>query len=274
MMSSSNIIKADKFADPSIQEYRYETLENQLTRSVRVFESDGFVPMMYGSGSGPSSLPLLNNLADEDYEAVQDESGETGGEIPPDITEDELLQRVQESYDRGFEEGQRQAERGLDNVFKALRGGVSEIFDLRRRLLRDSEEDLLKLSILVARKIVQQEIAQDRGILAKVVASAIDGISERDDIVVRLNPEDYKQVTTHKQHYLNNLNAERPINLKPDEAVSFGSCIIETVMGEIDARLETQLEEIYKRLIDERVGPVSISHTILNDKEQHAYEES
>jgi flagellar assembly protein FliH len=274
MMSSSNIIKAARFADPSIQEYRYESLGNQVTRSIRVFESHGFVPMMYGAGSESLSLQLQNNPADEGYETGQDENGETRGVFPPGITEDELLQRVQESYDRGFEEGQRQAERGLDNVFKALRGGVSEIFELRRRLLRDCEEDLLKLSILVARKVVQQEIAQDRGILAKVVASAIDGISERDDIVVRLNPEDYRQVTTHKQHNLNNLNAERPISLKPDEAVSFGCCIIETVMGEIDARLETQLEEIYKRLIDERVGPISISHTILNDKEQHAYEES
>jgi flagellar assembly protein FliH len=245
-----------------------------VTRAVRVLASDGFVPMMYGAGLNLSSLPHLNNRVDEDCRAVQDESSEIMGETLLGITEDELLQRVQDAYDRGLEEGQRQAERGLDNVFKALRGGVSEIFDLRRRLLRDSEEDLLKLSILVARKIVQQEIAQDRGILAKVVAAAIDGLSERDDIVVRLNPEDYRQVTTHKQHYLNNLNAERPINLKPDDAVSFGSCIIETVMGEIDARLDTQLDEIYKRLIDERVGPISITHTILSDKEQHAYEES
>ena len=273
-MSSSNIIKADKFADPAIQEYRYETLQNHMTRSDRVFESNGFVPMVCGSGSRPSTLPLQNNHTDEESGAVLDECGETGGELHPGITEAELLQRVQESFGRGFEEGQRQAERGLDNVFKALRGGVSEIFDLRRRLLRDSEEDLLKLSILVARKIVQQEIALDRGILAKVVAAAIDGISERDDIVVRLNPEDYRQVTTHKQHYLNNLSAERPISLKPDETVTCGSCIIETVMGEIDARLDTQLEEIYKKLVDEQAGHIGNSHTILNDKEQHAYEES
>jgi flagellar assembly protein FliH len=230
--------------------------------------------MVHGVGAGPSSVPLLNSFADQDYDAMQGECEETAVAIPSGISEEELLQRIQDAYDKGVEEGQRLAERGLDNVFKALRSGVSEIFDLRRRLLRDSEEDLLKLSILVARKIVHQEIAQDRGILAKVVAAAIDGISERDDIVVRLHPEDYRQVTTHKQHYLNNMNAERPISLKADEAVSFGCCIIETVMGEIDARLETQLEEIHKRLIDERVAPLSIAHTILNDKEQHAYEES
>ena len=62
MMSSSNIIKADMLAESSIQEYRYEALQNQVTRAARVLASDGFVPMMYGAGSNPSSLPHLNNL--------------------------------------------------------------------------------------------------------------------------------------------------------------------------------------------------------------------
>jgi flagellar assembly protein FliH len=269
-MSSSRIIKYGEATDTPILEYQYEIIQDQPVQSEPWPDSDGFVPLVTVLGFDSPSVQLLCDVADEGNDAVEEECAETTEEVQVGISEDELLQRVQESYERGFEEGQRQAERGLANVFKSLREGISEVINLREQILRDCEEDLLKLSIIVARKIVHQEITQDRSILAKVVTAAIDVTSESDDIIVRLNPEDYKLVTSNKLNYLNGSCGERPLNLKPDEAVSFGGCIVDTVMGEIDARLETQLEEVHKRLMEERAGLTGVSHDILNDEEPYA----
>jgi flagellar assembly protein FliH len=268
-MSSSKIVKSGKETDISILEYQYEVLNSHPVQPDPRPVIDGFVPLLGILGLESSPDQLICDDADDGNDGMEEEIPEITDEVQAGISEDELLQRVQESYDRGFEEGQRQAERGLANVFKSLREGISEIINLREQILRDSEEDLLKLSILVAGKIVRQEITQDRGILAKVVTAAIDSASESDDIVVRLNPEDYKLVTSQKLHYLNGLSGERTLNLKPDDTVSFGGCIIDTVMGEIDARLETQLEEIRKRLMEERGGHVGVSHDILNNEEPY-----
>lgn len=269
-MSSSKIIKSGNVMDTSVLEYQYEILNNLPVQSDPRPDIDGFVTLISTLGLEPSPAQLCCDVADDENESIEEESPETTDEVQVGISEDELLQRVQESYDRGLEEGQRQAERGLTNVFKSLRDAISGVINLREQILRDCEEDLLKLSILVAGKIVRQEITQDRGILAKVVTAAIDSASESDDIVVRLNPEDYKLVTSQKLHYLNGLSGERALNLKPDDTVSFGGCIIDTVMGEIDARLETQLEEIQKRLMEERSGLIGVPHDILNDEEPYA----
>jgi hypothetical protein len=45
-------------------------------------------------------------------------------------------------------------------------------------------------------------------------------------------------------------------------------------MGEIDARLETQLEEIYNHLLEERDARASLSQNLISDREQRAYDES
>jgi hypothetical protein len=45
-------------------------------------------------------------------------------------------------------------------------------------------------------------------------------------------------------------------------------------MGEIDARLESQLDEIHKRLLEDRGGIPVFSQSILKDAEKYAYEES
>jgi hypothetical protein len=45
-------------------------------------------------------------------------------------------------------------------------------------------------------------------------------------------------------------------------------------MGEIDARLEKQLDEIYKRLTEERGELIEYSRKPANNREPYAYDEN
>ena len=42
------------------------------------------------------------------------------------------------------------------------------------------------------------------------------------------------------------------ISIKPDESVTVGGCVVETLTGQVDARVESQVEEIFNRLMQER----------------------
>jgi flagellar assembly protein FliH len=273
MMFLSRVIKSGAIDDQSVRDFRFEILENEVLSPVAVAGDEGFVPFSYCSGIIDSSTDSTNDgvscgRESDDENRVPDEASQPG------ITEEELTEKVRESFETGFEEGQRQAERGLSNVFKSLRRAIDEVTSLREQIFRESEEDLLRLSILVARKIIQQEISEDRRILTRIVAAALENAAERDDVVVRLNPEDYRLVTTHRQHYLQGIGDGRDLNMKPDDTVSQGGCVIDTVMGEIDARLESQLDEIHKRLLEDRGGMPVFSQSVLKDVEKYAYEES
>jgi len=168
------------------------------------------------------------------------------------MSEEELNSRLHEAFEKGLAEGKNLAERGLFNVFKALRTASEGLHTLREKILRESEDELLNLIIMVARKVILKEVSQDHGILSKVVQNAIAGLSERDEITVHLNPEDYALVTTgHDDLLRKELTSDR-MTLKPDPTVLSGCCTIDTDMGTIDASIDAQLDEIYRRLLEER----------------------
>lgn len=210
----------------------------------------GFVPLSLGSGHAGHGLP---DPAASVAEAPEPAMPSLEGMIV--LSEEEFQAKVDELYRNGMEEGRRQAERGLANVFKSLRDGVTALTGLRSRLLKESEEDLLRLAVMIARKIVQREIAQDPAILAAIIAAAVGGGAERDRVVVRLNPGDYGVVAANRQTFLAGIGDDAPITFTPDETVGPGGCLVETATGTVDARIESQLDEIYRTLLEERSVP-------------------
>lgn len=168
------------------------------------------------------------------------------------MTEDELNRCLQEAFDNGLAEGKNLAERGLLNVFRALRSASEGIHTLREKVLRESEDELLNLIVMVARKVILREVSQDNGILSEVVQHAIAGLSERDAITVRLNPDDYALATTGRDEVLRKELTSDRMSLKSDPTVLPGCCMIDTDMGTIDASIDAQLDEIYRRLLEER----------------------
>jgi flagellar assembly protein FliH len=126
-------------------------------------------------------------------------------------------------------------------------------------MLRESEEDLLKLTVLVAKKIIQQELVQQPEILAKIISAAISSVTELDRVSVRLNPADYSVVNSDRQTYFGNLGDETHILLSPDESVEPGGCMVDTNTGTVDARIETQLDEIYRQFLEKRIA---VSETV------------
>jgi flagellar assembly protein FliH len=173
-----------------------------------------------------------------------------------EISEDDLNQRISNSFDAGLKEGKELAERGLVNVFRALRASSEALHNLRDKIFREAEDELISLIMAVARKVIIQEITQDRSILAGVVQNAIAGLSAREEITVRLNPEDFQLVTSGRDELLHKELLNERFLLMPDPSVAAGFCLVDTVMGTIDATLDGQMDQIYRTLLEQRTVAV------------------
>ena len=237
-MSSSRIIKFQPDGNnESMPSFTFRPIGQAAPDSQGV---GGFVPM------GLFDTSELSGYVKEIKEEIPD----------PDsvlIKEEELQRQLNQAFENGLAEGKNLAERGLFNVFRALRTASEGIHNLRDKVLRESEDELLNLIIMVARKVILREVAQDRGILSEVVQNAIAGLSERDEITVRLNPDDYALATTGRDDILHKELASDRMRLKPDPTVLSGCCMIDTDMGTINASIDAQLDEIYRRLLEERI---------------------
>ena len=235
-MSSSKIIKMADRSGTGVSEFSFRNIG----------QSGGLAPAEQGTGG---FVPMaLFQVGDS-----QDQAIDAG---PPviEMSEEDLNQRTSDAFNSGLKEGKELAERGLVNVFRALRSSSETIHNLRDKVLRESEDELINLVMLVARKVIIHEVTQDRTILAGVVQNAIAALSAREEIVVHINPDDYLLVTSGHDQLLHHELINERLLLKPDPTVSSGFCLVETEMGTVDASLDGQLEQIYRSLIEQRTA--------------------
>jgi len=245
-MSLSRVIKSGNCGERPVAAYSFDNFQS---RPVQGFHGggNGFMPFFAEGGSPPPADDVQESFADTSFAEGVDESS---GMLM--ISEEELDNRIQEAYARGVEEERKQADEDLAGICSALTAAVSIVSKLRERIVKESEEELLKLSFMVAKKIIRQEIKQDRQIMTLMVGEALREFPEHHDIVLCLHPEDYKVISSNRELFLSGVGEERLITLKSDEAMTLGGCVVESSAGIIDARIEAQLDEIYRNLIEER----------------------
>lgn len=227
-MFSSRIIKG---GEESPRPYVLEPLAEVLP----VPDQELFRPVALGGG------------ADREREEPQE------AEAPPvpSIPEEEALLRVAEAHAEGVREGREEARRELAGVSGALATALLETAELRGKLMQEAEEDLLKLSVAIARKVMQRELATDPRVLTGLVRGALEAASVSDEVVVRLNADQYPLVAECRE-FQELAGGERSVTFKGDPQLPYAGCLVETARGVTDAGLDAQLEEILRRLLEEK----------------------
>jgi flagellar assembly protein FliH len=257
----SKVIKQSDVAEHQICNVNFEVLldnEPAAEGAARAYlEADGFRPLFFNDAIGPvgeEDRPSSGESLAETGDETTEETDEPSVDEAKRISEAEIQKLVAEAYARGIEEGRLSAERGLANVFKSLREGLGNLVELKEKVLRESEGDMLALAIMIARKIIMQEVRTDSQILARVVAATVCCCSEQDKITIRLNPDDFQKVSSNRQRFLGEADDGR-IALASDDSIEAGGCLVETPTGMVDARISAQLDEVFARCLEERGIP-------------------
>ena len=124
---------------------------------------------------------------------------------------------------------------------------------MRVLLLKDCEDDLLRLAIMLSERIIRQEITLNRKILARIVADVVENLAGKDGLVISFNPEDYRIIFDNRYLDQAGIAGMSQIDVKSDENVTLGGCLVETSSGQVDGQIEAQLAELFNQLTEERV---------------------
>ncbi|RLB21359.1 MAG: hypothetical protein DRG71_08440, partial [Deltaproteobacteria bacterium] len=138
----------------------------------------------------------------------------------------------------------------LEETAKRLEALIENLSELKSRLYRESEEEILRLSIEIARKIVQRELSLDGEAVLRTIRKAVDFLNERTSIKVLVNPADMEKVKETLPELRTGKKIEN-IELIEDPSVARGGCILQTGFGTINATIEDQLAAIAEELEDE-----------------------
>lgn len=151
----------------------------------------------------------------------------------------------------GRAEGQRQAAAQIDPLLTRLLRTIEDLSATRDAFRKQAEDDVIRLALGIARRILRRELAVDATSLAGLIRVALDKIDARELHRVRVSPEDQPAIAAG----LEALGLPRRIEVIADRTLERGAALFETSRGTLDASLDTQLDQIergFLELLDRR----------------------
>jgi flagellar assembly protein FliH len=158
--------------------------------------------------------------------------------------------RARAAYNQGLAAGeaaaQQRAQQKLDPVLHGLNSMIAELASLRKRVRAEAEDDAVKLSIAIARRVLYRELSTDPEAILGLVIAAFQKLNVRETHRLRVSPPDAAMMQEHRTK----LQIPPGLEISPDASLAAGSAIFETSRGDLDASIETQLAEIDRGLTD------------------------
>lgn len=131
---------------------------------------------------------------------------------------------------------------------------AAQLFDvakLRVDLTLRAEREATQAVLLVAAELLGTTLQAEPEKIASLLRPHLTRMRRAQQIVLRLHPEDHAYLQKHP-HLLTQLSEQQQLEgrleLRSDASLSRGGCVIETNLGELDARVETRLNMMAKAL--------------------------
>jgi type III secretion protein L len=119
----------------------------------------------------------------------------------------------------------------------------------RRRLLESQESEIVRLSVRVARKIIGEELRTHPETIVSIVREALESVRRERMLTIQVHPDLADEVRSRLDRLEKLVGGGRQIQVIAEASVEPGGCIIESELGVIDARLETQLRCLEEALL-------------------------
>ena len=165
------------------------------------------------------------------------------------ITESQLKRLQQEAYAKGHADGLQSVSKNVAAKLDVLAAVTKTIPQIKKDILNKGEQQMVKLALAIAEKILHQEVLTRKEIIMEVLKGALKNITETDGMKIRLNPQDFRYMMEVKKDFLQSFEGIRNIVFEEDASIKKGGAVVETMFGEVDARLESQLKEIQSAML-------------------------
>lgn len=223
---------------------RFEMESFESPSLSRETDKPDFISLQAGGETKPDFIPLEhsgdNYKKRKEAEDIVKEAQEKGA----------LLER--EAYEKGFAQGEKD---GLDlgekkalKVVENIENFFTEMSNLRKEILKQYERQILELIFSIAKKIIHHQIGSDEKAIEDTVLKALHLAVEKSKIALRVNPEDFDYVERLRPEFFAKFKELKSIVVTSDPSITRGGCFLETPYGDVDARIETELEMIYQCL--------------------------
>jgi len=160
---------------------------------------------------------------------------------------------IHQAREQGLKEGLQKRE-SFERMLQDRYVSAIQTFELMNATLRDmARHEALELGIVLARRIIQNEVQTNPQQLIDMVKRAMNSAVGKNELSIRLNPEDHQRVAQAFGDVTPQFSGIAAVYLVPDAAIEQGGCMVETDMEKIDLSLGRQLSQMKKAIEEEEV---------------------
>ncbi len=172
--------------------------------------------------------------------------------------EDQMQLQIHNAYERGYSEGYRKA---VNELEKKYDDGLNQKYDEFNNIMNSVEAKLTEyddsfdkvvceLAFVVAEKIVRDSVERHSAI-NQILSESMKKVLGANSVIIKLNSTDLNNLNNESKSLLNDASYSK-IKFEADDTIDAGGCLIETDIGNVDARISTQLKEL-KKILDQKV---------------------
>jgi flagellar assembly protein FliH len=174
--------------------------------------------------------------------------------IETEREEDYFKKQLEQNYEEGHLAGQKEAVENLEKDYSNRLQKKVEYMDKVLKVCNTKlsdydkafDEIVIRLSLTIAERIVKREILQD-SIINNVLKDSIRKVLGANNMIVKLNPADFDIITSQGGSDFGRDTLSK-IKFESDERIEPGGCMVETDIGNVDARISSQVNEMKKQL--------------------------
>ena len=159
-----------------------------------------------------------------------------------------------EGFSAGREEGFKEGNGEVNRLIERMHTIVEKTMEKRQEILSETEQQIVDLVLLLARKVVKVISENQKNIVTSNVIHALRKVKTKGDVTIRVNLLDVQMTTEHIKDFLEHAESVQNITVVEDISVDQGGCIVETDFGSIDARISSQLHELEQKIIE--ISPI------------------
>ncbi|MFC4103568.1 FliH/SctL family protein [Paenibacillus xanthanilyticus] len=164
-----------------------------------------------------------------------------------------------EGYQTGYNEGRAEAEQEIRQQWEASLAEAKTILEgayrMKEEIIQEAEPFLVELSTSIAEKIIGKQLAMSPEWTIEQVTKALARRREQGVITLCVSPTQLNFIQAAREELHLAIDSQAELQIVPDVTVKDGGCVIRSAFGSIDARIDTQLSEIKRELMQLALQP-------------------
>ncbi|RAP76261.1 FliH/SctL family protein [Paenibacillus montanisoli] len=166
----------------------------------------------------------------------------------------ELMEQIhQESFQKGYREGKTRAEADVHAKWEVMlteaRAILDSAYETKEQIIQEAEPFVVALSTAIAEKIIHKQLTIDPEWSLDLIRKSLERRREQGVITLCVSPQQLTFVQAAREELSLVIDSQAELQIVPDVSVREFGCVIRSSFGSIDARIDTQLAEIKRELI-------------------------